>query len=113
MLLKSKDDSIFWDLDLGPKFLRQDSDSEMTLPLRACLRSTLLTKEVLKAGLSQDCVLSVTDPSQKPISEPFVRQVQVPIFAVKRTGFGLGTYSSLESRWLANFHRNVEAQSPV
>ena len=51
-------------------------------PQRVCLRSALLTKEVLGAGLSQDCVLSVTDPSQKAISEPFVRQVQVPIFAV-------------------------------
>ena len=47
-----------------------------------CLRSALLTKEVLGAGLSQDCTLSVTDPSQRAISEPFVRQVQVPIFAV-------------------------------
>ena len=28
------------------------------------------TKEVLRAGLSQDCALSVTDPSQKAISEP-------------------------------------------
>ena len=31
------------------------------------------TKEVLRAGLSQDCALSVTDPSDKAISEPFVR----------------------------------------
>ena len=76
-------DSIFWDLDPGSKFLRQGS--EMTLPrgsVRLCLRSALLTKEVLGAGLSQDCALSVTDPSQKAILEPFVRQVQVPSFAV-------------------------------
>ena len=49
---------------------------------RVCLRSALLSKEVLGAGLSQGCALSVTDPSQKAVSEPFVRQVQVPIFAV-------------------------------
>ena len=47
-----------------------------------CLGSALLTKEVLGAALSQDCALSATDPSQEAISEPFVRQVQVPIFAV-------------------------------
>ena len=51
-------------------------------PQRVCLRSALLTKEVLGAGLPQDCALSVTDPSEKAISETFVRQVQVPIFAV-------------------------------
>ena len=73
--------SIFWDLDLGSKFLRQDSENDP--PQRACLRSALLTKEVLGPGLSQDDALSVTDPSQKAISEPFVRQVQLPIFAVK------------------------------
>ena len=67
-------------MNLGSTFLRQDS--EMTQ--RVCLRSALLTKEVLGAGLSQDCALSVTDPSQKAISEPFVRQVQVPIFAVNK-----------------------------
>ena len=30
-------------------------------------------------------LLTVTDHSQKAISEPFVRQVQVPIFAVSRS----------------------------
>ena len=74
-------DSIFWDLDLGSEFLRQGS--EMTLPKGSVsdLPFSLIT-EVLGAGPSQDCALSVTDPSQKAISEPFVRQVQVPIFAV-------------------------------
>ena len=56
--------------------------------LRICLRGSAsdlsfslnLTKGILGAGLSQDCALSVTDPSQKAISEPFVGQVQVPIF---------------------------------
>ena len=51
--------------------------------LRVCLQSALLAKEVLGVGLSQDCALSATDPSQKAISGPFVRQVQVPIFAEK------------------------------
>ena len=79
---ESSDESIFWDLDLGSKLVRQDS--EMTLLRGPVSESALLTKEVLGAGLSQDCALSVTDPSRKAISEPFVRQVQVPNFAVIR-----------------------------
>ena len=60
-------------MDLGSKFLRQDS--EMTLPKGSV--------SDLPFSLKQwDCALSVTDPSQKAISEPFVRQVHIPIFAV-------------------------------
>ena len=33
------------------------------------------------SSLSQDCALSIADPTQKAISEPFGRQIQVLIFA--------------------------------
>ena len=75
--------SIFWDLDMGSKLLRQDSG--MTLPRGSVSDLPFSLKRSLGAGLSQDCALSVTDPSQKAISEPFVRQVQVPIFAVNKS----------------------------
>ena len=76
-------ESIFLDLDLGSKLLRQDS--EMNLPKGSVSDLPFSLKKSWGAGrggLSQDCALSVTDPSQKVISEPFVRQVQVPMFAV-------------------------------
>ena len=85
-----------WQHFLGPGPGLQTSETALwdDPPQRICLRSALLTKEVLGAGLSQDCALSVTDPSQKAISEPFVRQVQVPIFAVKNGKAGLGFANS-------------------
>ena len=74
-----------WQHFLGPGPGLQTPETRLwdDPPQRVCLRSALLTREVLGAGLSQDCAPSVTDPShQKAISEPFVRQVQVPILAV-------------------------------
>ena len=55
----------------------------MTIPRGSV--SDLPTEEVLGAGLSEDCARSFTDPSQKAISEAFVKQVQAPIFAVTFT----------------------------
>ena len=72
----------FWQHFLGPGLRIPETGLWDDPPQKVCLRSALLTKEVLGAGLSQDCALSVTDPSQKAISELFVRQVQVPTFAV-------------------------------
>ena len=76
-----KIDSIFWDLDLGSKFRRQDS--EMTLPRGSVSDLPFSLKKSWELVCLRTARSLFTDPSQRAISEPFVRQVQVPIFAVK------------------------------
>ena len=83
-------DSIFWDLALGSKLLRQDS--EMTLPRGSVSDLPFSLKEVLGAGLSQDCALSVTEPSQKAISETLRQTGPGPNFCrdLPKVGGGKG-----------------------